>query len=157
MPLDNCATCGRVFNRTHRDVCPACWENEQALVDRIADFLNVHPKAGPDEILSGLGIPQSEIVRLLRRGRLMGYEQLACLLVCERCGAQVDRGTLCSACRAVVLELAGPPRDDDVGDSRPLSGRPGQLPGRSTPPRSASPSAGPGTGRLPRSGFGNGR
>lgn len=157
MALENCSTCGRVFNRTHRDVCPACWEKEQGLVDQIADFLNTYPKAGPDEILAKLDVPQAEIVRLLRRGRLMGYDQLGAFLTCERCGARVDRGTLCAACRAVVLELAGPPKEEGEGEADLPPGRPGAPPGKTGPLRPAPPATGSGTANLPRSNIGTSR
>lgn len=145
MPLENCTSCRRVFNRTHRDICPSCWETEQGLVDRIADFLTYHPKAGPEEILAQAGVSQPEIMRLLRRGRLVGYDQLGSFMVCERCGAQaVDRGTFCAACRAVVLELAGPPKEE--GEEEPEA----PPSSRSTKPlgKPAQTRPGPGTAGL---------
>ena len=140
MPIENCTSCGKVFNRTHRDICPPCWESEQDLVDKIADFLNVHPKAEPGELLDRLGIAGPAIARLLRRGRLVGYDQLTAFLRCERCGSQVDRGNLCAAGRAVVLELAGTPKEDEEDpEANPVRpGKPLGKPGAPNPDKTST-------------------
>ncbi len=114
VPIENCPNCGKVFAKTNRDICPACWEIEQTLVDQIADYLHRRPAATSDEVLKDLGVPRAELVRILRRGRLKGYDQLAPLLVCERCGAPADRGTFCANCRNVVLQLTEVPPEEPV-------------------------------------------
>ena len=107
MPLANCSICGKVYAKTRRDVCPVCWEAEHTWSDAIAEYLQRRPDATVFDVIAQVGIQKADLIRLLRRGRLRGYDQLAALLTCERCGAVVDRGTICAACRSVVLELAG--------------------------------------------------
>jgi len=128
VPLDNCTVCGRVFNRTMRDVCPACWEAEQSLVDRVHDFLLRSPKATAADVVREIEVSEAELVRLLRRGRLVGHEQLASLMRCERCSSPVDRGTLCASCRAVVLELAGVGKEEEEEEEDPKKGPGGKPP-----------------------------
>jgi RNA polymerase subunit RPABC4/transcription elongation factor Spt4 len=135
MPLANCSICGRVYNKTHRDVCPVCWEAEHTWSDTIAEYLQRNANASAADVIAHTGIPQTDLIRMLRRGHLRGYDQLAELLTCERCGAVVDRGTMCAACRSVVLQLTGgDPADPDPspGDAL-IDGDPSRPVYRPTP------------------------
>jgi len=147
VPLDNCSNCGKVFAKSNRDICPACWEAEQVLVDKIADYLHRRPSSTADDVLAELGVSQPDLVRILRRGRLKGYEQLASLLLCERCGAPADRGTFCANCRSVVLQLTEQPEEPVEEDF--MAHRARQRP---PAPRPHSPSVEPQQGTQDLSG-----
>lgn len=142
MPVQNCAACGKIFNRTLRDVCPACWEAEQLSVDAVAALLHQDPDLAPGEVMRRLDIPEDRLVKLLKRGRLLGYPQLAAILKCERCGAPADRGPFCASCKAIASALvdtpavAVPPEPEPKPRSHPPQGpRPAATPPPESPPR----------------------
>lgn len=114
MGLDNCAACGKVFNRSVRDICTPCSEAEQRWLERILAVVEAAPDASATVIAAEAEVSRDDLVRLLRRGWLNGYDRLKKLLKCDRCtdADEVSQGALCKKCSTVVQALVTDLRAD---------------------------------------------
>lgn len=114
MSLANCAGCGKLFNRTVRDICPECVKEEDRVFGLVKEHLRHHPQATVGEVARGLDIPEEQVLRLMKSGRVMVAAGFA--YPCESCGAPIREGQFCVRCaeelklsmKEVVRELKKP-------------------------------------------------
>lgn len=100
MPLANCPICNRLFNRTLNEPCPACREAEEEAYASLSEFLGRNPEADLEQVAAGTGVDADLIRRLVRTGRLIGFDALAMsVIACQRCGVPLGTGRFCSPCQ----------------------------------------------------------
>jgi len=100
MPLANCTLCNRLYNRTVHEICPDCREAEETVYAQLAEHLGRHPEATLTEVVDATGVDAEQVRRLVRLGRLTGFDALAMsVLSCQRCGVPVPLGRFCSPCQ----------------------------------------------------------
>ncbi|MFZ5640019.1 MAG: hypothetical protein ACOY4Q_04945 [Bacillota bacterium] len=103
--LRNCPQCGKVYMYMVRNLCPACIDLEEKQYEEVKDYLRKNPGAQIEQIVEDTGVDESKVLRWMRDGRLIvtgtGGRPV---LVCQRCGRQVERGNLCSKCTQFLAE-----------------------------------------------------
>lgn len=103
MSLANCSSCGRLFNRTLRDICPDCVKEEDRIFGLVKEYLNDHPLATLTEVAQGVGVPEEQVLRLMKSGRVLATPGFS--YPCESCGAPIREGQFCARC-AEELKLS---------------------------------------------------
>ncbi len=100
MPLANCSRCNRLFNRTLHEVCTDCREAEDAAYIQLCEYMGREPEATLPEAAEATGVDPEVIRRMVRSGRLVGFDSLALsVLACQRCGVPVSLGRFCANCQ----------------------------------------------------------
>lgn len=98
--LDNCARCGNVFAKTIRDICYACYQEEERAFQTVSQFLRLRQnrRATVFEISEGTGVDEDLIIKFVKEKRLQSslYPNLA--YPCEKCGNTITEGRLCKNC-----------------------------------------------------------
>jgi flagellar operon protein (TIGR03826 family) len=100
--LANCPRCGRLFvKHSIRDVCEQCYKEEEALFEKVYQFLRKRENrtATMAQVVEATGVSESLITKWIKIGRLqlvhfpnLGYP-------CESCGTMIREGQLCPKCR----------------------------------------------------------
>jgi flagellar operon protein (TIGR03826 family) len=100
--LANCPKCGRLFvKHSIRDVCEQCYKEEEALFEKVYQFLRKRENrtATMAQVVEATGVSESLITKWIKIGRLqlvhfpnLGYP-------CESCGTMIRDGQLCPKCR----------------------------------------------------------
>lgn len=125
MALRNCVRCGNLMDGRLGPLCLECRRNDAEAFDRVRAYLEEHPQANLGEVSEGTGVEVDQIRRFLREGRLelVGDPDA---LHCERCGASIATGRLCSDCVRELEEAAGsapPPPPEPKEQARLHLGR----------------------------------
>lgn len=90
----------RLFNQSLNEACPTCREEEEDAYSRLFDYMGHNPKASLPQASAATGVEEDVIRRMIRSGRLIGFESLAMsVLTCQRCGTPLVTGKFCSVCR----------------------------------------------------------
>lgn len=98
MVIAHCQRCGRIFNRVRRDICPDCAVQEDRAFSEVRAYLNRHPDADMEELVSETGVTQPLVTALIRDGRLILRDNPNLSYPCERCGRPTSVGRFCVAC-----------------------------------------------------------
>ncbi|NNU93436.1 hypothetical protein ETC01_09355 [Geobacillus sp. NFOSA3] len=103
--LTNCPRCGRLFvKHSIRDVCEQCYKEEEALFEKVYQFLRKRENrtATMAQVVEATGVSESLITKWIKIGRLqlvhfpnLGYP-------CESCGTMIREGQLCPKCRTRI-------------------------------------------------------
>jgi hypothetical protein len=100
MPLANCPLCNRLFNRTLNEPCPSCREGDEASFTALFAYLGQHPDASLEKVSAATGVEPEVIRRMVRSGRLVGFDALALsVLSCQRCQQPIPSGRYCVSCQ----------------------------------------------------------
>ena len=97
MNLANCSICGRLYNRTPREMCPNCMREEEETFERVRQYIKTNGQATMKEICEALEISEDRLIRFLKDGRLMSSSTLN--FPCEGCGKPIQTGRYCDGCR----------------------------------------------------------
>ena len=123
MRLRKCRACGELFPSDGRDICPVCFDAEEAAFEKVKAYLDEHPDAGAEAVCAGTGVSYATVLEFLRQGRLQYGDRPAGTHRCARCDAPVAEGRYCRACLDYlkdVLHKAG--SGAAAGPSSPPSG-----------------------------------
>lgn len=98
--LDNCERCGAVFVRTTRDICPDCHRQEETDFQTVYKFLTKRKnrEATIPEIVEATGVAEDTIYKFIKERRLRPTDFPKLSYPCEKCGAGITEGNLCSNC-----------------------------------------------------------
>ncbi|MCJ8007585.1 TIGR03826 family flagellar region protein [Lederbergia wuyishanensis] len=101
MDLLNCPNCGMLYMKNSvRDVCDKCYREEEALFDKVYNFLRKQENRASriERVSEVTGAPEKLLYKWVKRGRLhtahfpnLGYP-------CDRCGKIIREGKLCEEC-----------------------------------------------------------
>lgn len=95
MALANCSQCGKLFNKTYYDQCPACREQVEQDFETVYRFLRVHGPSHIDTIHAETGVDKKRIMKFLAEDR---FEGITVKYKCESCGEAITSGRLCDKC-----------------------------------------------------------
>ncbi|BAS28801.1 MerR family transcriptional regulator [Limnochorda pilosa] len=123
MALRNCVRCGRLTDGRLGSLCPQCQREDAEAFEAVVDYLRDHPEANLMEVSQATGVDADHIRRFLREGRLelVGDPDA---LQCERCGASISTGRLCSDCTRAMEQAAA------AQTRPPVESRPSESPAR---------------------------
>lgn len=94
----NCENCGQIFQKTIRDICPACIRKEDKKYERCAEYLREHRGASLMELSEETGVSVSLISRFIREGRISLLNHPSLTYPCQSCGKEIRSGNLCESC-----------------------------------------------------------
>lgn len=97
-----CSMCGRpILVRGNREYCSICEDN--ALFKEVREYIRSHD-VNEYELAEIFHIPQSKVHNWIKEGRIeyASGENKMVSTRCQRCGAPVSFGTLCSGCMRVM-------------------------------------------------------
>lgn len=102
MQLANCRSCGKIFQKVNRNLCPQCLADEDALFRKVRDFLEKNPGLTVAEVARACKVDQKRIYDFLKEGRLEGkhFSVDSVKWACESCGQEITHGKLCNRCRS---------------------------------------------------------
>lgn len=113
--LANCNTCGNVFAKGIRDVCPACYKLEEEAFQKVYKFLSLRKnrEATLEEIAAQTEVDKELIVKFLKQNRLRSSKFPKLSYPCEMCGVAIVEGKLCVDC-SVSLQKDLIQHEEDV-------------------------------------------
>jgi flagellar operon protein (TIGR03826 family) len=121
MEVRNCSRCGKIYVYVGQRLCPHCFEEEEALFQRVEKYLREHPGANLEAVAEGTNIAKEIILDFIRRGRLITLKAEG-LLRCEICGRPIDQGRICQDCAGELKQgLQKKVADPAVDDNREYS------------------------------------
>lgn len=99
--IRNCPTCNSLFVKTNlRDVCEACYKEEQKLFDKVYAFIrkSENRKATIDEIVEAMEVEEELIMKWIRNGKLRVSDFPNLGYPCDACGTLIQKGKICDQC-----------------------------------------------------------
>ena len=97
-----CSMCGRLMPIDYeKDYCPGC--EDEALFKEVREYIRSHDVT-EYELAEIFQIPQSKVRKWIKDGRIeyVSGENKMINTRCQRCGAPVTFGTLCSDCMRIM-------------------------------------------------------
>lgn len=104
--LANCSRCGNLYVQTTRDICEACYKEEERQFEIVYNFMKkrANRQATIPEIVEATGVKEEVIIKFVKEKRLRTTQFPNLAYPCERCGQQIVEGKLCQSCST---ELTG--------------------------------------------------
>ncbi|PXW89541.1 flagellar operon protein (TIGR03826 family) [Pseudogracilibacillus auburnensis] len=102
--LDNCTRCGVVFARGLRDICGKCYREEEEAFQTVYRFLTKRKnrEATINEIVEATKVEEELIIKFMKQKRLRSSQFPKLAYPCEKCGADIVEGRLCSNCSTQI-------------------------------------------------------
>ncbi|MCD8500924.1 MAG: hypothetical protein LRY71_03650 [Bacillaceae bacterium] len=102
--IDNCPRCGKIFVKALRDVCEACFKQEEKDYQTVYNFIRKKENrmSTVSEVEEETGIEERIITKFIRQGRIhiSNFPNLA--YPCESCGTSIREGRICPACKGNI-------------------------------------------------------
>ena len=111
MKITNCKRCGKLFQKTTRDICVDCVKEEGQILETIRVYLRNNPSSSLAEVSHATDISMEVISDLIYVGmlRLVDFPNMA--VECQGCGTPTQEGRYCSKCQEELgTKLAGAAR-----------------------------------------------
>ncbi|WP_060678503.1 TIGR03826 family flagellar region protein [Virgibacillus halodenitrificans] len=98
--LANCSRCDAVFVKSIRDICQACYKEEEQAFDKVYKFLRERKnrEATMLEIVDATKVDETLITKFIKEKRLRTTDFPKLAYPCESCGANIVNGKLCFDC-----------------------------------------------------------
>lgn len=98
--LENCTRCDAVFVKTTRDVCQACYQQEEKDFEIVYNFLRQREnrEATLQEIVAATDVEESTIIKFVKSKRLRTSQFPKLAYPCEKCAAPITSGKICTSC-----------------------------------------------------------
>jgi flagellar operon protein (TIGR03826 family) len=102
--LDNCIRCGKLFVKTTRDICQDCYKEEEKQFQIVYQFMKKRSnrQATVSEIVDETAVAEELIIKFVKEKRLRASQFPNIAFPCEKCGADIQQGRLCSSCSAAI-------------------------------------------------------
>ncbi len=97
--VGNCPTCGKVFAKGTRTVCPACHNEIERQFVLCEKYLRENRKANLQELSDETEVPIKLITRFIKEGRISVYNSPNLHINCDVCGQPMTGGAMCYNCR----------------------------------------------------------
>ncbi|AIF44162.1 TIGR03826 family flagellar region protein [Virgibacillus sp. SK37] len=100
--LANCSRCDAVFVKNIRDICQACYKEEEQAFDTVYKFLRERKnrEATMLEIVEATKVEEILITKFIKEKRLRTTDFPKLAYPCESCGVNIVTGKLCYDCSA---------------------------------------------------------
>jgi ribosomal protein L32 len=102
MGLANCKECGKLFVQNPAGICPDCYRLLEEQEGKVAAYLRDNQRASIGEVHEATGIPEKVILKMIKKGRIVGNITLE--YPCETCGKPITAGRVCTECGRRVLD-----------------------------------------------------
>lgn len=100
MEVRNCKICGRMYNDTKSSACcPACDKKMEEKFSEVKDYIRENPHASMTQISEDNEVPVQQLKKWVREERLQFSKDSGVKLSCESCGALIETGRFCKACK----------------------------------------------------------
>lgn len=99
--VTDCPRCGALYAKNaFRDVCPKCSRSEEELYQAAYTFLRKRENraATMERVVEVTGASEEMIYKWIKKGRLHAAQFPNLGYPCDRCGAIIQRGKMCSKC-----------------------------------------------------------
>lgn len=102
--LKNCASCGTIFAKTIRDICPACYKAEEEAFQKVYSFMmrKKNREAMIPEIVQSTGVSEELIIKFIKEKRLRASTFPNLSYPCERCAKPITDGRICDECKETI-------------------------------------------------------
>ena len=119
MALSNCKSCGGLFVQVSRNICDACFKEEEEILTVVQEYVRDHPEQDVPEVAEELEVDEALILKFIREKRLIVSSSAgdASLLACEACGTSIISGRFCSICRQKLGAGLSAPAPEPSGAS----------------------------------------
>lgn len=109
MKLTNCANCGAVFAKNVVDICPKCYQEEEAAFKVVYAFLRKQKNRSAllHEIAEETGVTEELIIKFLKQNRLRTSQFPQLTYPCESCGKPISEKKLCQSCSSEMMSQWG--------------------------------------------------
>lgn len=97
--ISNCPTCGKLFVKGLRDVCPECHKKVEDQYDTCLQYLREHKSCTMYELSDATGVSVKQITRFIREGRISLAHAPNMSYPCEVCGTPIREHNMCDPCR----------------------------------------------------------
>jgi predicted amidophosphoribosyltransferase len=97
----NCPRCGKVFVRIREPICEACIKEEEAIFERVRDFVKENPNMTVKEVSEECDVTVKRIMGYIRDGKIDASGGMRDDVTCSKCGKPIIGGRMCEKC---VLE-----------------------------------------------------
>ncbi|MEN8701716.1 TIGR03826 family flagellar region protein [Bacillus infantis] len=105
--LSNCPICGELFVRNQfREVCQSCWKDEEMAFETVYQYIRKRENRAATivQVENATSVDEDLILKFIRTGRLkitqfpnLGYP-------CDKCGAIIREGKLCTKCKDSLIK-----------------------------------------------------
>jgi flagellar operon protein (TIGR03826 family) len=99
--VTDCPRCGDLYvKNAFREICPKCSRAEEDLYQKTFTFLRKRENraATMERVVEVTGASEEMIQQWVRKGRLQAAQFPNLGYPCDRCGAIIQKGKLCSKC-----------------------------------------------------------
>jgi hypothetical protein len=105
--ISNCSRCGKLFNKTIREICEQCMSEETEMINTIRLYLKENKLATVTDVVRNTEVELEIILDLIEKGHIVLIDNPNIKFECSRCGLPTPDGRLCSRCRdEMIHELA---------------------------------------------------
>ncbi|MDL2289323.1 hypothetical protein LJB83_00985 [Clostridia bacterium OttesenSCG-928-F22] len=98
MDIRQCKMCNKLFHYISKPICNECSEEMDRMFIKVRNYLYEKPNADITEISEKTEVPEKYILDFLKEERL-SLQTVSGLLVCEKCGKPIEKGTFCEGCK----------------------------------------------------------
>ena len=99
MIMRNCQNCGKVYNSSHRTLCPECVEQDETDFEKVRNFIKDNPKVSIAVVSEATEVEEDKIEQYLRDGKLETADLSGPMLQCDKCGKPIHAGKYCVVCQ----------------------------------------------------------
>lgn len=99
--LSNCPNCDKLFVlNAFRDVCDDCFKEEEKQFETVYGFIRKRENRTANllEVVEGTGVPEKQILKFIKKGRIQLSRFPGLGYPCEKCGNPIKQGKLCDNC-----------------------------------------------------------
>ncbi|GAJ97527.1 LOW QUALITY PROTEIN: flagellar protein [Geomicrobium sp. JCM 19055] len=98
--LVNCVSCGSLYVKTIRDLCPRCYQQEEDYFRRVSTFLRrrENRQSTIAETSDATGVSEQRILDYISQGRLQLIDLPNFRVPCYFCKEKTKYGKLCKSC-----------------------------------------------------------
>jgi hypothetical protein len=103
MEQRNCKRCGKIFLYiTGYPLCKECKLKDEVEFRKVREYIRQNPGVKIDQVAKTLNIPQLQILRYLREGRIEALEKDNINIACDLCGGPIKTGRFCERCKEQI-------------------------------------------------------
>ncbi|SFL84530.1 TIGR03826 family flagellar region protein [Salibacterium qingdaonense] len=102
--LENCPRCGDLFVKSLRSVCNKCHKEVEDMFQKVYTFIRKRDnrQAKMEEVVESTGVPEEDITRFIKEGRIHLNQFPNLTYSCESCGSPIREGRICSSCKSGI-------------------------------------------------------
>jgi predicted transcriptional regulator len=97
MLFENCSECGRVFQKTGRNMCQPCSKRVDKEIMDCKEYMWHNPNITTEELSRAINVKISTIYQMIKDGLITkSYPNL--MYPCESCAVPIHKNRLCFQC-----------------------------------------------------------